>query len=425
MKTLKKGDRGAYVEMLQLGLQRSGYLSGALDGIFGSMTEESVKRFQRNFGLSASGVVADPEWERLYPFIRGYTAYTIRRGDTFWSIARENHTTVRAIMLANPEANAQALQEGQRITVPFGYKVVPNNISYTYALVSLLTDGLVKRYPYISRRSIGKSVMGNELWMMKMGQGSNEVFINASHHANEWITTPLTLAFLESYADAYGNFDKIYGLDAVDLFRNATLYMVPLVNPDGVDLVNGVVQGEYYQSARAIAQDFPAIPFPSGWKANISGVDLNLQYPALWEQAKEVKFGQGFTKPAPRDFVGTAPVTAPESKAVYDFTRSQSFDITISYHTQGREIYFKFLDRVPPMGLEIGQYFEMASGYRLADVPYASSFAGYKDWMIDTFDVPSYTIEAGLGVNPLPLSQFPEIYNENVGIMAYALSVMF
>ena len=41
-----------------------------------------------------------------------------------------------------------------------------------------------------------------------------------------------------------------------------------------------------------------------GWKANINGVDLNLQFPAGWENAKEIKYSQGFNKPAPRDFVG-------------------------------------------------------------------------------------------------------------------------
>ena len=28
-----------------------------------------------------------------------------------------------------------------------------------------------------------------------------------------------------------------------------------------------------------------------------------------------------------------------------------------------------------------------------------------------------YTIEAGYGINPLPISQFDEIYNENEGIL--------
>jgi hypothetical protein len=49
-----------------------------------------------------------------------------------------------------------------------------------------------------------------------------------------------------------------------------------MVNPDGVDLVNGFLEsGPYYQMAKAIGESYPDIAFPSGWKANIEGVDLN------------------------------------------------------------------------------------------------------------------------------------------------------
>ena len=36
--TLKQGDRGALVSLLQLGLERAGQTPGALDGIFGALT---------------------------------------------------------------------------------------------------------------------------------------------------------------------------------------------------------------------------------------------------------------------------------------------------------------------------------------------------------------------------------------------------
>ena len=61
--------------------------------------------------------------------------------------------------------------------------------------------------------------------------------------------------------------------------------------------------------------------FHSGWYIfNTTGVDLNLQFPANWEKAKQIKFAQGFNRPAPRDYVGTAPLVAPEALAVYNFT---------------------------------------------------------------------------------------------------------
>ena len=114
-------------------------------------------------------------------------------------------------------------------------------------------------------------------------------------------------------------------------------------------------------------------------------MDLNLQFPAKWEEAKEIKFSQGFTKPSPRDFVGKGPLTEPEALALYNFTIKHNFNLSISYHTQGKEIYSQFLEYEPRNAKEIGETFAKVSGYKLTEVPYNSSFAGYKDWFIQNY----------------------------------------
>lgn len=146
-------------------------------------------------------------------------------------------------------------------------------------------------------------------------------------------------------------------------------------------------------------------------------MDLNLQFPAGWEQAREIKFSQGFTRPAPRDFVGFGPLTEPESLALYNFTLENDFNLILAYHTQGKEIYWQFQNYAPNNAEEIGNVFANVSGYVLADVPYNSSFAGYKDWFLQEYRKPGYTIEAGIGQNPLPISQFNKIYQDNLGIL--------
>ncbi len=148
---------------------------------------------------------------------------------------------------------------------------------------------------------------------------------------------------------------------------------------------------------------------------------MNLQFPAGWEQAKKIKYAQGFDKPAPRDYVGDKPLIAPESLAVYNFTLKHNFRLVIAYHTQGKEIYWNFQNYTHPKAEYIGKKFSEVSGYILADVPYNSSFAGYKDWFIQKYSKPGYTIEAGIGENPLPETQFDEIYENNFKILVLGM----
>lgn len=150
-------------------------------------------------------------------------------------------------------------------------------------------------------------------------------------------------------------------------------------------------------------------------------MDLNLQFPARWEEAREIKYSEGFTTPAPRDYVGLAPLTQPEPIALYNFTNVNNFRLTISYHTQGKEIYWRFLDFLPEDSLEIAREFSKVSGYTLSETPYRSSFAGYRDWFIQDFNRPGFTIEAGEGVSPLPISQFDTIYADNEGILVLGM----
>ena len=125
--------------------------------------------------------------------------------------------------------------------------------------------------------------------------------------------------------------------------------------------------------------------------------------------------------PAPANFVGTAPLTAPESRALYDFTLAFSPALTLAYHSQGEVIYWKYLDYAPPESAEIVRRFAAVSGYTAEDTPYAAGFAGYKDFFLQDFRRPGFTVEVGRGVNPLPLSQFEEIWRDNLGILSLGL----
>ena len=102
---------------------------------------------------------------------------------------------------------------------------------------------------------------------------------------------------------------------------------------------------------------------------------------------------------------------------MYNFTRNHDFKLTLSYHSQGEIIYWKYLDYEPENSRRIAELFGEVSGYAVEETPYSSGFAGYKDWFIEAYNRPGYTIEIGIGMSPLPLSQFAGIYNDNIGIL--------
>lgn len=362
----KLGDTDPFIAYIQLILQNLGLYTGKIDGIFGNGTKNAILKFKEN------------QNERI-----------------------NSNIDIELLSLLLP------------------YTFVPTTIPYTYNICEYVLIGLKYKHPYIFKDSIGRSVMGKSLSYIKIGNGPTNVLYISSTHANEWITTPLVLKFAEDYLSAYDNGEKIYNAYARDIYYTSSITIIPLVNPDGVDLVNNAIDktSNYYLDAVKIAKNYPTIRFPDGWKANINGIDLNLQFPAKWENAREIKFEQGYTTPAPRDFVGDTPLQAPEAQDLYNFTLSNNFRLMLTFHSQGKVIFWQFEDYNPPRAEEIGIKMAEASGYSLEATPYASSFAGFKDWFIQNYNLPGYTVEVGIGTNPLPISQFEEIYNDVLGIM--------
>ena len=292
----------------------------------------------------------------------------------------------------------------------------------TSAQCEKIISDLLDAYPFLRSGVLTTTAYGRPVRTLVMGNGPRKVVYSAAHHANEWITTLILLKFAEDLAEAVQNSARLWGVDAASILEVAEIHLVPMMNPDGVDLVNGAVPPGTleFEAASRIADRFPDIAFPDGWKANLLGVDLNLQYPAGWLIAREIKFSEGFDRPAPRDYVGRAPLNQRETIALADYTETTDPALVLAYHTQGKVIYWQFRDYQVPGARALGEEFARLSGYELAEVPYESSFAGYKDWFIQNFRRPGFTIEAGAGENPLPLTQFPEIYRDNLGILVTA-----
>ncbi|HYH05408.1 MAG TPA: M14 family zinc carboxypeptidase, partial [Bacillota bacterium] len=159
-------------------------------------------------------------------------------------------------------------------------------IHFSFALLEKQLTELKQQYAFLETGVAGNSVMGNNLYYVRLGKGPYRVFYNGAHHANEWITAMLLIRFISNYTAAYQSKKTLGGYNLQDLFNQSSIYIVPLVNPDGVDLVthHPNYPRPVYQAAASL--NTTGLPLPKVWKANLRGVDLNLNYPALWELEK-------------------------------------------------------------------------------------------------------------------------------------------
>lgn len=183
------------------------------------------------YGLNADGIVGPNTWAALMPYINGYTIYTIQAGDNFYSLASIFGTSVNSIIFANPQIDYNNLQIGQTIIIPFG-NIIPTDISYTSQILNMNINSLRAVYPFLQFTNIGTSNLGTPIPAIRFGNGSKEVLYVGSTHANEWITTPLLMKFLETLSKAYVNSLNVFGISARELFNNVSLYIVPMLNPD-------------------------------------------------------------------------------------------------------------------------------------------------------------------------------------------------
>lgn len=346
------------------------------------------------------------------------TNYKIQTGDSLCLIAQRLNLPLYSLLLVNPNLEPNRLQVGQLIKIPqrITWGLINGIQNFDYDIMMNDIRRLLAVYPFLQTAPIGNSVLKREIPEILVGSGTKRVHYNASFHANEWITTPIILTFLNDYLLSLTNQTTIRGLFTFPFYQQTTLSIVPMVNPDGVNLVlNGPPANEPWRS-RVVELNNGSLDF-SDWKANIRGVDLNDQFPANWdrERARNPKY------PSPRDYGGERPLSEPEAIAIADLTRRRDFARVLAFHTQGEVIYWGYENLEPPESEVLVNEFSRVSGYE--SVQTIESYAGYKDWFIQEWRRPGFTVELGSGKNPLPLDQFDEIYQETLGIFLAGLYV--
>lgn len=285
-------------------------------------------------------------------------------------------------------------------------------MGYDYENLCADIDTLVGNYGKIEKTVIGKSIMGRDIICLKAGNGRRKLVLLGAYHGLEYLTSAFLIKFLTEYTANAILGSGYFGHSASRLFKDITLYVIPMVNPDGVDIaVNGLdITNPYHRSLISLAGIHS---FNSVWQANARGVDLNHNHDADWSMVAE--------KPSPSKFGGEYPESEPETRAVVDFVRDADCDMMITFHSQGKEIYYDFNGTVPQGAYETAQKMAAESGYTVSKPMGSAAFGGCKDWFISEFGRMGFTVEVGLGRNPLPMEQLDEIYEENAKLLLTAM----
>lgn len=417
----RENDKGNDIRKLQSILKQLKFYNGAVDGIFGVNTKAALTSFQRMNGLLPTGINDDLTMTAMERYRNGYFSYEVKKGDTLYKLSIEYNVPYQRLLMMNKLSEKSILNIGQELVIPYAnINIVPTDVYYDYEVFERNIKSLKVLYPFIEIGSIGESVLGKNMYYLKLGKGNNKVGYNAAHHAIEWITSTLLMKFSEEFLKAYVSGEKFFGYSPEDIWKQASIYIVPMVNPDGIDLViNGLNKNNPYYD-KLIQWNKGSEDFSTTWSANIRGVDLNHNYDASFEEGKDAEEKYSVYGPGPTRYGGPYPQSEPETDNMVNFTKEHDFSLALAYHSQGEVIYWQYLDMAPQEALAIGETLAEISGYTLSSTTGITSYGGYKDWFIKEYDRPGYTFEVGMGTNPLPLSQFQKIYSDNIGVLMEA-----
>ena len=268
-------------------------------------------------------------------------------------------------------------------------------------------DDLIKEVDLFCRHGIetgtvGESELKQRIPYIFVGKKNGKyMIVQGAMHAREHLTALLVVCLAKHL------------VKNTRLPLDGGIYFIPMTNPDGVRLCQ---EGVGFIADKQRKSNLLTINGGSDftlWKANADGVDLNVNFDAHWAEGVQ----NGYYKSA-CNYVGKCPFSAAETRALRDFTERLRPLVRLSYHLKGEEIYWEFGQK-SHRRLRDKRYAEAISkytGYPL--VTLKGSVGGYKDWCIEHFKIPAYTIEVGSDrfEHPFPYSQLSVILRQNLDL---------
>lgn len=278
-------------------------------------------------------------------------------------------------------------------------------------------ESILSRYKMVRKFVIGRTACHRKIVAYNIGNGDG-LLICSAFHGMERITSVMSLKFLSDVCDKMQKND-----DFEKFVLNKGLTIVPMVNPDGVEIsVNGVNTAS--DRTEFVSECLVRAGMPhTKWQANAGGVDINHNFDAGFEKVKENEHKMGITAPVHTRYGGKFAESERETKAVCDLCRRNNFSIAVALHTQGREIYYDYGEHTPKDSFKIAQELSALSGYEVSHPQGVAVGGGFKDWFIEKFHRPAFTLEIGKGVNPISPKIFDTEYPLVSNMLWYLLSM--
>ncbi len=286
-------------------------------------------------------------------------------------------------------------------------KTIVKKTVLTYNVYENYVNELSLSFPQLKVASCGKSVLGKEIYSFVMGEGSRQIVYVGGTHGMEWLTSLLLLRFCENIMTRNITDGTIAGYKIQELLKNIQLIVIPELNPDGIEIAirgGGACEEYKAENTKICDGDF------SNWSANARGVDINHNFNADWYTLRDYEKTKGINSPAPRRFGGFYPESEPETGAITRLCRHIRPDSLYTFHSQGEEIYYEYGKNTPEKAFTMARALVGVSDYTLVKNEGHAASGGLKDWFIEEFGNPAFTVEVGKGKNPLPLSDFDDIY---------------
>ncbi len=283
-----------------------------------------------------------------------------------------------------------------------------------FARMTGWTHALASKYSGMLQVSvIGRSVLGRSIYAFRIGSRRRQVLYCGGVHGREWITSLLLMYFAEELLDACANSRVICEMDIGRLLESGGLTVIPALNPDGIEIsVNGADRaalGDYLDGE--LLERCRSAEFCRRWKSNARGVDINRNFDAGWDDMRAIAMERGIHGPSSEGWTGEFPVSEPETRAVVELCEETRFRHMVAFHSQGEVIYWNYRRFTPPRAHIMARMLALSSDYSLSEPDRTASSAGLKDWFMERFNAPAFTVEVGSGECPVPLSGFRFMYN--------------